>query len=394
MKTTSLLLMVLMLTGSVWSQEKKTSLDVQDAIELINSKLSHSKIMGIDDKGLVRIKAPEQMIEFSILDVSFNYNDSDNRVRVAGDHNINYYEDERFVEVSHRQSFTCRSSRMAQDVIDALRRLKEQFAKDDPARQRLEKKLPQEDRSLGYSTMRQAMDFINDNLSLSLILDIDEEGMMIINAPSAIYRVDLAAAHFGLNDGSDRARVRIFGDWVISILEEGNRKKERFIARESFSVHSTSRARQSVKALYDLKGAFLGQSAPFEEENSFLRASIREDYRSIEEAVEYINDRLEVSIITGLDQNGIMTVNASEQIYKLPLKTCRFRAGRNRISVLGFGLFGGRGSVVEISSPKGLEKYTDRDLVRRVDGESFSARTKGAVKEIINAFEYIQNKIR
>jgi hypothetical protein len=263
-----------------------------------------------------------------------------------------------------------------------------------PEQQRLEVPLPVLDRTLGYTSLGQAVDFINDSLSMSLILGIDEQGIMLINAPSAIYRVDLRAAQFGINDGSGRVKIRIFGDWCISVFDEGDRRRERHLSRESFTTHSGNRARESVRAFYHLKGVVLGQTADQIEENAFLRGSIREDYRSVEEAIEYINDRLEISIITGLDEQGVMTVNASEQIYKIPLHNCRFRAGRNRVSFLGFGLFGGRGNVVEITCPKGFDRYSDRDMVRRVDGERFTARSKAAVKEIITAFEFIRNKVR
>jgi len=394
MKSIMVALMVMFLAFGAWSQEGEIRFQVDNAIELINSKLSHSRIIGINDKGIVSIKAPGQTIKFPILEVSFNYNDSDHRVRVAGDYNIEYHEDDGITEVSHRQSFTCASRRMAEDAIELFRQIKDSFAKNKGSLSHLSKLLPVEDPSLGYKTLGQAIDFINDNLALSVILDVSDDGVMVINAPSAMYRVDIKAAQYALNDWSDQARVRIYGDWCIDVSEEEGRKSEKSVPRESFSAHSNSRARQSIRALYFIKGAFLGENAAQVEEQPNLSRRFQEDYRSIEEAIDYINDRLEISIITGIDENGVMTVNASEHIYKLSLRDCRFRSGRNRISILGFSISGRRGNSVEIRCSKDLERWSDRDLQRRIDSENFSTRGRQEVDEIIEALEYIQNKVK
>ncbi len=387
-------LLVFAFVSGIWSAEPSRQTDVNDAIELINSRLSHSRILKIDADGVVSVKAPGQIIEFPIRAVSFNYNDSDCRVRVAGDYNIRYYKGDRLTEVTHRQSFTCGSRRMAQDAVDSFRSIKSRFLEGDPALNHQNKILSAVDGALGYKTLGQAIDFINDNLSRSVILGLDETGQMAINAPSAIYRIDMKAAHFALKDWSDQAQLRVYGEWCVEVSQEKGRRVERFVPRESFSTHSNSRGRESVEALYYIKGAVLGQHSAQIEEQLMLSRSSPEDYRSIEEAIQYINDRLEISIITGIDEDGLMTVNASEYIYKLPLRDCRFRSGRNMISFFGFRITGRRDSSVDVRCSRGLERHYDGVLQRRIDSESFSARSRRDVKDIIAAFEYIQNKVR
>lgn len=391
----SCLLFVAVFQVCIWSADIDFRSELEETIELINSRLSHSQIMRVNDKGIVRIKAPDQLIEFPIQEVSFNYNDSDHRIRIAGDFNIKYFDhDGELDEISHRQSFTCGSKRMAQEAIDAFRRIKQLFMKKDGEGKHLSRSLPVADPSLGYETLEQAIGFINDNLVLSLILDVTPDGTMVINAPSAIYRVNMKSAHFSLNELSQETKVRVYGDWCIEVTEEDDRQESRFVPRESFASRSGSRARQCVRALYYIKGALLGQTSAQVEDTPNLKNRGRENYSNIEEAIEYINDRLEISIVTGIDEDQVMTVNSSDYIYELPIRDCRFRSGRNRISIFGLGLFGGRDNSVEIVCRKGMERYEDRELQRRIDSEQFSIRSRQSVAEVIEALEYIQNKLK
>ncbi len=395
MKRFILLFLVALLSSGLYADDKTFRTEIDNAVELINSRLSHSRIVRVDDKGVVHIQAPDQMIEFPIQEVSFNYNDSDHRVRVAGDYNIRYYdEDGECEEVSHRQSFTCRSRRMAEDAIDAFRRIKDLFTTGSISREKTDLILPVEDDSLGYRTLKQAVRFVNDNLLLSLILEVNDNGIMSINAPSAMYLVDMKQAQFALNDWSDQPKVRIYGDWCVEMYEDDNPRHRHFVPRESFSSRSASRARQCVRALYYIKGALLGQTAVQIEDESNIKGTFREEYSNVEEAVDYINNRLKISIITGIDSDGKLVVNASENIYKIPLRSCMIRSGRNRISFFGIGLFGDRSDTVEIRCRKGLELYADRELIRRLDEENFSVANRRSVSEVVEAFEYLQNKIR
>lgn len=387
-------LLALGLTFAGLASDSPFNTDISDAIEIINARLSHSRIIGIDEEGMVKIKAPGQIIEFPIRDVAFNYNDSDHRVRVAGIHNIKYYEDGRLVEVSHRQSFTCGSTRMAQDVIDSFRTIRNKYLGKNRDRDWEARGLPVADGALGFQTLGQAVDFINDSFCLSVVVNLEQNRELVINAPSAIYRVDMNCAQFAVNDWSGRPSVRIFGDWCVEMTAEDGRRNSRLVPRESFTVCSPQRARQSVLALSYIKGTLLGHDVEQIEENANQRRVLREDFNSIEEAVDFINDRLEISIITNIDEHGMVTVNAPENIYQFPLSECRFRPGRNRISIFGFEISGRRRDSVEIRCNKGLELYFDRRLQRREESENFSVKGRHEVREVIEALEYIQNKLK
>ncbi len=395
MKRLTIVLFFLFFSSLLWSNENSFRTELENEIDLINSRLSHSQIARIDDRGTVRIVTPRRIIEFPIQEVAFNYNASGRRVRVAGDYNIKIFESGRLTEVSHRRSFTSPSRRMALETIDAFRRIRDLFTKDDPGRQLMNTALPVTDRAPEYRTIQEAISYINDNFALSVILDIDENGIMTINAPSRLYRVDMKEAEFAAYDWSGDGKVRVYGEWCLRVSDDESDRYDRYVPRAEFNVHSFNRARPAVRALYYIKSTLLGQTGAEIEEILAAKRSHQWDFRSVEEAVKYINDRLEISIITNIDENGVMTVNASRSIYKVPMHESRFRTGsRERITFLGFEVTTGHGNTVEISSPGGIEQYRDRRLERRIESQDFTVRSRHDIRDIIDALEYIQFMIR
>ncbi len=368
---------------------------VDDLIDQINARLSHSQIIRIDNDGMVYIKTPMDMIEFPIQETVFNYNASGNRVRVANNYNINRLRNERLIEVAHRISFTSPSRRMAFEAIDAFRDIKELFSGEDKKNEILNYDLPLIEESSEYRTLGEAIHFINDNLQLSLIMSMNNNGIMLINSPSELYEINLKEADFSEYDWTHDPKVRIYGDWCVRIMDYKHQRAGAYRPRVEFNVHSVSSTRSTVRALYHIKGALLGNTSGQIDNALRVQTTPLHRYRDIDEAVKYINDRLEISIITDIDKNGMVTINASEHIYKIPIKNSRFRIGRRRFNVfLGFEITSGSRNMVEIFSPAGLERYRDKRLQRRINSEQFTARSRFDASEIIKALEFIQEQIK
>jgi len=395
MKRLTIVLFCLIFVSLVWSDENSIRADLENEIDFINARLSHSQIARINDNGTVRIVTPRRIIEFPIQDVSFNFNASGQRVRIAGDYNIKRFRSGRLTDVTHRNSFSSPSRRSALEAIDAFRRIREHFNQDDPNRQWINTELPVEDIRPEYRTIHEAITYINDNLAYSVILDFDEDGIMTINAPSRLYRVDIKEAKFSAYDWSDDGKVRVYGKWCISVSDDDPGNFERYVPRVEFNVHSFTRVQPTVRALYYIQGSLYDRTAAEIEEYLDWKNTHQWDYESIEEAIKFINDRLEISIITDIDNDGVMTLNASQSMYKVPMRSSRFRRGsREHITLLGFQVVTGHRNTVEISSPEGIGQYRDRRLEERIESQEFSVRDRHDVRDIIFALEYIKFMVR
>ncbi len=395
MKRLTIVLLCLLFSSPVWPDDNSFRTELENEIDFINSRLSHSQVARINDSGTVRIVTPRRIVEFPIQDVSFNYNASDHRVRVAGNYNIKRFRHGRLTDVTHRNSFSSPSRRTALEAIDAFRRIQDHFTHDDPRQQWMNTVLPIPERRPEYRTIGEAITYINDNLAYSVILGLDENGIMTVNAPSRMYRVNIIEAEFSSYDWSGDGKVRVYGDWCIRVSDDDRGRYDRYVPRVEFNVHSFTRVKPSVRALYYIKGALLDRTAAEIEEFLDWKMTQQRDYESIGEAIKYINDRLEISIITDIDSDGVMTINASRSIYKVPVRDSRFRRGsREQITFLGFEVATGHGITVEISSPEGIEQYRDRRFERRLDSQEFSVRSRHDIREIIEALEYIKFMIR
>lgn len=395
MKRLTIVLLCLLFSSLALPDENSFRTEQENEIDYINARLSHSQVARINDSGTVRIVTPSRIVEFPIQDVTFHYNASGHRVRVAGEYNIKRFRSGRLTEVTHRNSFSSPSRRMALEAIDAFRRIQDQFTADDPRRDWMNTALPVPERRPDYRTIGEAIDYLNENLVYSVILDLDESGIMTINAPSRIYRVDIKEAEFYPYDWSGDGKVRVYGDWCISVSGDERGRHDRYVPRVEFTIHSFNRAKPSVRALYYIKGSLLDQSEVEIEEYLDWKMTRQRDYESIKEAIKYINDRLEISMITDIDNDGVMTLNASQSMYKVPMRSSRFRRGsREHITLLGFQVVTGHRNTVEISSPEGIGQYRDRRLEERIESQEFSVRDRHDVRDIIFALEYIKFMVR
>jgi hypothetical protein len=241
----------------------------------------------------------------------------------------------------------------------------------------------------------EAIDFVNDRLAISIITRVDAKGNLFINGPDKIYQLDLRRAEFAFNTLSDDPKVRIYGDWCLGILHHG--KLDREIARESFTTESRQDAYQAIKALYFIKGAFTGMDAAQIKTLKNVTRNQTRDYTTIQGAIDAINDRLAISIVLGLDPKGVLTINASEHLYRLDIAKCSFEKARPKRTFQGwlqrtFNFDHPEG--VTITCPEGIRKCADAQSSRTVEEETFACESAFETREIIRALEFIKEKVR
>ncbi len=384
-----LFFMIILTIGTAFAQFKSN----QDAIDYINDRLSHSIIQKIDPDGLVTIKAPSERITFLLPDVMFSYNDlnGDSRVRIVCKNCLKYYEKRELQKKDSRQSFLCDSDEDAFEVIKAFGYLKSKFIPDTKTESSMYKKLVISDTSLGYSTIAEAIDLVNSVLVHSIITGIDEKGIMTINSPSDNYLIDLERAEFAYNNLSDDPKVRIYGDFCLRETDEDGSAD--YISRQSYTARSRFKAYKAIKALYYIKTAY---SDLKESEVPMLRNVKRNrvtTYTNIGEAINYINDRLIYSIVMSVDKNGIMSINAPNDIYRVNLKKARFSYSENskvNIDWLGITFDGNRIDGVKIICDNCLEQYNTPGDKEVTDDQTFQCESESQVREVIKAMTYIK----
>lgn len=364
-----------------------------DPADYINDRLSRSRITKISSDGQVFIKSPGEKFEFNLMDTVFNYNglNGDHRVRILGEYCIESYDSSGPGEATHRQSFLCESRKAANEVVDALWRLKRRM-RDDHLRTQ-DRSIDGRAAGLECNTVSEAIEFINRNLTRSAIIKSDADGVMIINAPDCLYKVDLRRTEFMFNDLSRDPRVRFYGEWSLSHYQEDGRETK--ITRESFDTTGRKSARQIITALYLIKGACTGMGAAEASQLRNVTGTRTNSYHNIQEAIDYINDRLEISVILHIDRRGKVTVNASESIYQFDLTDCEFDRGRQKDRVWGIlrAFFNNEEiDAVEIRCPDGMERYDEERFPETVDFENFQCRSSFAVREVIEALEYLKKK--
>jgi hypothetical protein len=291
-------------------------------------------------------------------------------------------------EILHRQSFTCRTREGAREVVQALRRLRAACLEKDPSAASFNRKLKG---GAGTQTLDQALDLVNDNLAISVALKVDPKGILTLNGPDDIYRVDLARAEFALNDLNDEPRVRIYGDWCIETFRGHGRDRQ--MSRESFTTRTRQGARDVVRALYTVKAAFTGMDPAAVAALRNVTGERIRDYKTIAQAVDAINDRLDVSILMGVDAKGEVVVNAPDRIYRFNILDCQFRRARERSWFFGL-VRGFDGEGVTIEGRKGLQKFEDGHFYDTVDEETFSCRSSFEVREVVQALDFIQDQTR
>jgi hypothetical protein len=369
----------------------------EEAKDVINDHLSHSFLQKIDPDGTVTMNAPSEKIKFNLNDVSFNYNggNNDDRVRVACDNCIEHYEHKNLTEKTSRQSFLCESEKEANMVINAFKFLKKKYASGQKSGVKGDRKLITSDSSFSTKTVSEAIDFINENLSFSMITGIDDAGKMSINAPEETYQVDLAKAEFAYNDESDGAKVRIYGDFCIG-MKEGDDAME-MITRKSFQTRNRVRAYKVITVLYYLKCTYAHLDPANISGLKNLSAVRVNSYTNVAEAIDYINARLSYSIILGVDRAGNVTLNAPEEIYRFNLNDVKMsKALNHKIHSDWFSFFGidDGSSGVLMECKNCISKYESPDSQEKIDEQVFQCGSVSDIRDVLKAFGFIRNSIK
>ncbi|MEW6367160.1 MAG: hypothetical protein AB1714_21225 [Acidobacteriota bacterium] len=367
---------------------------VDDLIEYINLRMSRSSIERIAEDGLVSIKAPDDTFKFDIKEASFNYNglNDDARVRVFCEYCIGQYDGGHLEETSHRQSFLCKSEKYAREVIDAFRRLRKSYVERDKGFETYDAKIDTGPTSSRYKSVTEAIDFINEIMTISAIMKVDRNGRMLINAPDDIYDVQIKEAEFGFNDLGDEPQVRVYGEWCISL---SGKDRGRVVSRESFQVASSDGAYQTIRALYFIKSAFTGMDAATVNNLKAVTGTRTKSYSTIPEAVDYINDRLKYSILMRVNDKGVALMNSMENTFLFDVRACKFGQGHATALLKSLlNLFDHESEeALVVECHGGIGKYEDGRRTEPLDKQSFQCRSESDVKDVIKAFEFIQARL-
>ena len=368
-----------------------------EAKTFINDRLSHSILQRIDPDGTVTMNTPSEKIKFNLHTAAFNYNDgnNDDRLRVTSEDGIEHYEAKVLVEKTSRQSFLCESENDAKMVIEAFRFLKKKYGPDPKNVVSNIKKLNTGDSSLNVKTVAEAIDFINENLSYSVITGIDEKGMMMINSPEENYRVNLVQAEFGYNDADDGSKVRIYGDFCITQLKNGDEKE--VITRKSFQTQNRVKAYKAITVLYYLKSTYANidpHTIPGLKNLCAVRVA---GYSTPDEAIGYINARLSYSIILGIDKQGNITLNAPEEIYRFNLNDVKISSAINHKTHsdwFSFVVNGGSTTGVLVECNNCIKKFDSPGSSDELDEQVFQCGSSSEARDVLKAFYYLRGSFK
>ena len=370
---------------------------VDETKDFINDRLSHSVLQKIEPDGMVTMSAPSEKIKFNLREVSFNYNggNNDDRVRVFCDDCIEHYEHKSLTEKTSRQSFLCDSEKEANEVIAAFKHLKKIITADQKSKMPADKRLKVSDSTLGTKTVSEAIDFINENLSYSMITGIDDQGIMTINAPDDIYLVNLKQAEFGYNDVSDGSKVRIYGNFSIG-LKKNNDKKE-FISRKSFQTPARVNAFKVIPVLYYLKSTYSDLDPAKIAGLRNVSGAKTSSYKNVNEAIDFINDRLSYSIILGIDHTGNISINAPEDIFRFNIHDVKFNSAANhrtRSEWFPFVVTNGPSHGVLVECNDCIKQYNTPDSFDKLNEQVFQCGSGTEVKDVLKALTYINGAVK
>ncbi len=369
----------------------------EEAKEYINDRLTHSVVQKIEPNGTVTISSPGSKFRFNLRNVSFNYNggNDDNRVRVFCEDCIENIVNKQVKEKLSRQSFLCESEKEANEVITAFRFIKKSFNVNPGSTATSDKKLKIQDITLGTRTVGEAIDFINENLSYSMILGIDEKGLMTINAPDEIYLVDLSRAEFGYNNSDGNAKVRIYGDFCLDLKDDNGSRKP--MSRNSFQSETRTKAYKVITVLYYLKSTFSSLDPATIPNLRNVSGSRTDSYKTASQAIDFINDRLSYSIILGIDKSGTISINAPDDIFRVNIKAAKLSQTDHRnISSDWFNIpVPGNYAPGVLMECKGcLRQYSAPDNFNSIDEQVFQCKTMSDVKEVIKALSFLKSTVK
>jgi hypothetical protein len=370
--------------------------NIDEATAYINDRLSHSVLQKIDPNGVVTINAPDQKIKFPIREASFNYNggNDDDRVRVFCNDCIEHYEHKQFKEKTSRQSFLCESEQEANEVITAFRFIKKNFG--ETAKTSLNnRKIKGADPLLGYTTVSEAIDFINGNLSYSMVMGMDDQGLLTINAPDDLYIINMKQAEFGFNTSTDEPKVRIYGDFCIT--SKKGQKKEKALSRQSFQAQTQSKAYDVIKALYFLKSTCTNLDPAKIPGLKNLSRNKANTYINIAEAIDFINDRLSYSIILSVDPTGNVSINAPDDIYRFNIHDVKMNKTdrkAERYDWLPFEVPGTFAPGIIFGCNACIKQYDGPGSYYTMDEQVFQCATMNDAKEALKALSYIKSFVK
>jgi hypothetical protein len=394
-KFKALLFTAILVLGATCSFAQYTTID--EARDYINDRLTHSMIQKIEANGTVTISSPGSKYKFNLRDASFNYNggNDDDRVRVFCDNCIEKWENKQLKEKLNRQSFVCDTELEANEVITAFRFIKKTWPGSAGTGATADKKLKIQDITLGLNTVNDAINFINDNLSFSMVSGIDEKGIMTINAPDDIYIVDLAKAEFGYNDSGSEPQVRIYGDFCVALRKDNGKLK--YISRNSFQAASRSRANKVITVLYYLRSTYSGFDPSKISGLRNVSGTKTMSYKTAAEAIDFINDRLSYSIIMELDKNGMTTINAPEDIYRFAIKEVKLsKTDTRRVSSDWFNLPipGDYSPGLLIECNDCLKRFNGPEDYNTMDEQVFQCRNMTDAKDVVKAMIYLKGTVK
>ena len=386
-------LVLLLMTLNSFAQYTTT----EEAKDFINDKLSHSVLQKIDPDGTVTISTPGEKIKFNLHHAAFNYNDgnNDSRVRVTTENGIEHYDHKILIEKTSRQSFLCESENEAKMVINAFKFLKQKYCADQKSAMTSPKILKTGDSTITVKTVDEALDFINENLSYSVITGIDDKGMMTINSPEEDYQVNLLQAEFGYNDAEDGSKVRIYGDFCIGLKKHGG--EQELITRKSFQTPNRAKAYKVITVLYYLKSTYANLDPNKIPQLKNLCAVRVASYTNPVEAIDFINARLVYSIILGVGHDGILTFNAPEEIYRFNLNEVKLSSALNhkvRSDWFSFINVEGPANSILVECKNCIRKYDAPASSNTLDEQAFQCGSVSEVKDVLKALAFLRNSIK
>jgi hypothetical protein len=242
---------------------------VSEALDRLNDLLQVSVAIGIDPSGILSIDGADTLFTVDLARADFMVNDADGdpRVRVYGDWCLEArHGSGRTVKVA-RESFTAGSLRSARKAVFLLYCLKASVTGQNLSRiPTLRNVTGASTRS--YTTLSQAIDALNDRLTVSVVLGVDAKGVATINAPEAVYRMDLNTCEFRPEGGREERRG--FFSWVTrdpavlirsthGLDRESDGVHARTVDEERFHTPSRADAEEAAKALAFIRGALKGR---------------------------------------------------------------------------------------------------------------------------------------
>ena len=384
-----ILLFALQATSALFAQYST----IDETTAYINDRLSHSVLQKVAPDGMVTINSPGNRYKFPLSKASFNYNgaNNDDRVRVFCDNCIEKYENKVLDERLSRQSFACESEQEANEVIAAFRFLKSKFKSSDSQPQ-ADKKLNLGKANPGYTTVSEAIDFINSNLSYSMIIASDPGGFLTMNAPDDIYTVDVKKAEFNYNRSSDEPKVRIYGDFVIT--KNKGKSDEEALTRQSFTAPTRDKAFAVIEAFYYLK-ATLGTLDPAKIPTLNNVSKVKTTkYINVDEAIDFINDRLAYSMILSVDKAGNMIINSPDDIYSFNLHKVKYSKTNRRSDQNDWFPFVTSSSFapgVMVECNNCIRKSDEPGSTDSEDEQVFQCDSPKDAAEVIKALDYIKS---